>query len=795
MAEVKIPIKTTYDGKGFKDLEKDAARAEREAIASTKRQEREAIAATRRQIANSRQVAQLTRKLDSDLAAEKAKRRENLQTGAGAVIGAGAILGAAGAQSIQAARESIKAENELQAALNSTGQAAAGYKDQLTALANELQKTTNFTDEEVIHAEAVLTTFTNLGQTVLPMATRAVTDMAALMGGDLQGAAIQVGKALNDPVNGLSALTRVGVTFTQQQKDQITAMVEAGDVAGAQAMILAELNKEFGGQAEAARKAEGGWKDIQVAAGDLQEEMGKLLLAIGDSGVGGAIVWLTEKLTAGAQAWQGAIGNVKLLTEAMDKLDPASSQEGWQGWLDTLGDLNPISQVAKFTTEYVFANEALSAAVQQTAAEHEAAAAAADNAAVAQLNAADSADTESAAQEELSKHLEDVKKIKEDTMGKIIEIDEKYQEDVKKTWDDYYKDTQAATIAHNKTLVKIETDKAKDLAKVDKELARDIAKVRKDNSVSIARSEQDASRQERNTKRQRSIQAAADERLFQFDLRQMAAEGDAAGIQAALERRAIEQQIDAEKRAEEDRVSQEERAVNTQRMQEDAVEQEREMRAQAQQRKEEIVLAAEEQRQAELESYALRMEDLRANREEKLAELEASKQEALAKLGEELAEAGELTKEELAQLAEDAGELGAGIGEALASGINEAFAENLAISQILNENGGGSGGSGGGDSGGSGGPITRPRNDRMQEFASGGSFMVGGSGGVDSELVQFMASPGERVTIAPPGGGGNSVTVNVNGVGGADLAGIIERKVNEGVDEYHRAVIAPWSRG
>jgi hypothetical protein len=32
-------------------------------------------------------------------------------------------------------------------------------------------------------------------------------------------------------------------------------------------------------------------------------------------------------------------------------------------------------------------------------------------------------------------------------------------------------------------------------------------------------------------------------------------------------------------------------------------------------------------------------------------------------------------------------------------------------------------------------------------FARGGQFMVGGSGGMDSVPVQFMATPGERVTV------------------------------------------------
>jgi tape measure domain-containing protein len=54
-------------------------------------------------------------------------------------------------------------------------------------------------------------------------------------------------------------------------------------------------------------------------------------------------------------------------------------------------------------------------------------------------------------------------------------------------------------------------------------------------------------------------------------------------------------------------------------------------------------------------------------------------------------------------------------------------------------------------------------------FAGGGEFMVGGSGGTDSQLVSFMASPDETVSIQTPkqrsargGGAGKNVTINMN---------------------------------
>src|SRR5262245_40276940 len=78
----------------------------------------------------------------------------------------------------------------------------------------------------------------------------------------LKSSAIQLGKALNDPVKGVTALQRVGVSFTKGQKDQIKALVDSGRTMDAQKLILKELNKEFGGSAEAAGKPVPGQNSI-----------------------------------------------------------------------------------------------------------------------------------------------------------------------------------------------------------------------------------------------------------------------------------------------------------------------------------------------------------------------------------------------------------------------------------------------------------------------------------------------------------------------------------------------------
>ena len=167
---------------------------------------------------------------------------------------------------------------DLDATLKSTAHSAGLTAEEIKKIGTERAKVTLFDDDETNRASAMLLTFTNIKKGVFEEAIPAIQNLATKMGGDgpadLKGASIQVGKALNDPVNGLKALTRVGVTFDEQQKAQIKTMVKAGDTAGAQRLILAELSKEFGGAAEAARAAGGGVATLKLGFQEFEETVG-----------------------------------------------------------------------------------------------------------------------------------------------------------------------------------------------------------------------------------------------------------------------------------------------------------------------------------------------------------------------------------------------------------------------------------------------------------------------------------------------------------------------------------------
>ena len=187
---------------------------------------------------------------------------------------------------IKEASEYQRVDAQLSAALKSTGNVVGFTKDQITQYAEKLSGLTAIDDDAIKSAQAMLVTFTNLKDEAFNGATQAVLDMATAMNGggipsmeQLRGAALQIGKALNNPLEGLTALTRAGVTFTEQQKKQIETMIKAGNVAGAQKVALDELAKEFGGSAAAAAETfEGRMARLQNSLGDVKKIIGQALL-------------------------------------------------------------------------------------------------------------------------------------------------------------------------------------------------------------------------------------------------------------------------------------------------------------------------------------------------------------------------------------------------------------------------------------------------------------------------------------------------------------------------------------
>lgn len=187
---------------------------------------------------------------------------------------------AAAAKAIELGARQDRVERRLEAVLKSTGGKSGFTGQQLKDRAAQLQQRTTFGDEEIISAQSQLATFTKIRGQVFDDTIVAALNMSTVIDQDVKSSVIQLGKALNDPIAGLTALRRVGVSFSEEQQQQIRILVESGDVMEAQKVILRELKTEFGGAAEAVAKGDfGKITQMKNDLGDIAEIAGTNLAA------------------------------------------------------------------------------------------------------------------------------------------------------------------------------------------------------------------------------------------------------------------------------------------------------------------------------------------------------------------------------------------------------------------------------------------------------------------------------------------------------------------------------------
>ena len=188
------------------------------------------------------------------------------------------LSGAVGASVALAARQE-QAEARLAAVVRATGNAAGFTTEQLLEQANALQAVTTFGDEVIIKAQGILATFKEITGDEFEDVTEAVLDVAQLLDNDAKQGAIQFGKALNDPIKGVTALADAGIQFTDAQREQIKNFIETNQLAKAQRVILEEVKGQFGGVARAAALTDtGAMLQLKNLIGAIAEDLGKIFL-------------------------------------------------------------------------------------------------------------------------------------------------------------------------------------------------------------------------------------------------------------------------------------------------------------------------------------------------------------------------------------------------------------------------------------------------------------------------------------------------------------------------------------
>lgn len=232
-----------------------------------------------------------------------------------------------GIEFVNEANEGAAVQAKLAAVIEATGGAAGFTADQMADMAMELRQITQVDDDVIKGAQTVIATFKEIRGDEFERTTAAAVDMAAVLGGDASGAAMQLAKALNDPEKGLTMLTKSGVGFTEAQKKMVAEMIKAGDTAGAQGVILDELEGQFGGAAKAAADATGPWAEVAFVMGDVRDVIGQGLLAVIQP-----LVPLIEQGAALVREWAGEF-------EALLPAVTAFVEDGLQfavGWFNIL---------------------------------------------------------------------------------------------------------------------------------------------------------------------------------------------------------------------------------------------------------------------------------------------------------------------------------------------------------------------------------------------------------------------------------------------------------------------------
>jgi hypothetical protein len=189
-------------------------------------------------------------------------------------------------ESVLAAEAAATAQNRLEAVAKATGvfgDETIKVTDRLADFAKSQEMRLAVDDKVIKGVQAQLLSFKQLSGSAdevggaFDRATVAAFDMAAAGFGSAEGNATALGKALENPIKGVAALARNGTTFTDQQREQIKVLQESGDLLGAQELILAEVESQYGGVAEATADAS---EKFKILSDNLREDVGEPLLEI-----------------------------------------------------------------------------------------------------------------------------------------------------------------------------------------------------------------------------------------------------------------------------------------------------------------------------------------------------------------------------------------------------------------------------------------------------------------------------------------------------------------------------------
>lgn len=233
-----------------------------------------------------------------------------------ATVGLG-LLGAAAVGAAGAAEQVATANNRVKNILGNMGEGKA--TERVLALAEAQEALTGVDDVVIKSAQAKLATFEAVAKSAdkvggtFDRATKATVDLAAAGFGSAESNAVALGKALQDPIKGITALTRSGITFTAAEKEKIKTLTESGKASQAQGIILSTIEKQVGGTAAATATSSA---KMAAAFENISESVGALLLPILER-VTPVVQSVTNTLAANPKILLAVAGGVAVLATGL----------------------------------------------------------------------------------------------------------------------------------------------------------------------------------------------------------------------------------------------------------------------------------------------------------------------------------------------------------------------------------------------------------------------------------------------------------------------------------------------
>lgn len=164
----------------------------------------------------------------------------------------------------------------LQSVLEATGRAAEISSRQIDAMADKLELYSNADKQAVMDTAASLAIMENVPTSLFEQLFETANDLYQVVGSDIGSAILTLGRAMEEPLEGLTRLRRQGIFVTDEMQNQIAELIEQNRLYDAQKLLLDDIQKRVKGTADEIAAA-AGTQSLAIAIDRYYGSVGQLI--------------------------------------------------------------------------------------------------------------------------------------------------------------------------------------------------------------------------------------------------------------------------------------------------------------------------------------------------------------------------------------------------------------------------------------------------------------------------------------------------------------------------------------